>query len=199
MGCVDMTPLRSLDLGNNWVVCDSGLPIGHGVPFVVASGNKLIAGTNFNGVYFSSDKGDYWIPVNDGLQSESFLPVWSLAIIDNYVFASVGTSLWRRPFSEITSVKRVNPAHLKEFELRQNYPNPFNPSTIISYHLSAASDINLKIYDILGREIIVLVNERQTAGDHSVKFNGSNLTSGVYFYSLTTENFHQTKELVLMK
>ena len=92
-----------------------------------------------------------------------------------------------------------------EFSLSQNYPNPFNPSTTINYSISRNSELNsvqkttLKIYDILGREVATLVNMEQSAGNYSVKFNASNLTSGVYFYKLQSGTFSQTKKMILMK
>jgi Flagellar hook capping protein len=90
------------------------------------------------------------------------------------------------------------------FIVSQNYPNPFNPSTIISYSLPAASYISLKIYDILGREIITLVNEVKTAGAHSVQWDGKNsqgikVGSGVYFYQLRTESgFIKTQKMIML-
>lgn len=85
------------------------------------------------------------------------------------------------------------------FELKQNYPNPFNPSTIINYSVASASFINLKVYDILGNEIAVLVNEEKQAGDYQIDFDASELTGGVYFYQLTTNSFVDTKKMILMK
>lgn len=94
----------------------------------------------------------------------------------------------------------VNPVIVPvEFMLSQNYPNPFNPATIISYQLPANTLVTLKVYDILGREFQTLINERQTAGAHSVTFDASNLASGVYFYRMQAGEFIQTKKLVLMK
>ena len=86
-----------------------------------------------------------------------------------------------------------------EFALSQNYPNPFNPETIINYQLPTNSKVSLKVYDILGTEVAVLVNEEKPAGKYHVKFKGSNLASGVYFYRLHADNFVQTKKLVLIK
>ncbi|MFZ1082004.1 MAG: T9SS type A sorting domain-containing protein [Candidatus Kryptoniota bacterium] len=85
------------------------------------------------------------------------------------------------------------------YELLQNYPNPFNPSTIISYQLPVNGTVTLKVYDVLGREVKTLVNERQNAGSHSATFNGSNLPSGVYLYRLQAGNFGKTKKLVILK
>jgi plastocyanin len=86
-----------------------------------------------------------------------------------------------------------------EFALSQNYPNPFNPVTNIDYDLPVDGKVNLKIYDISGREVANLVNEVQTAGYYTVAFNANNLASGVYFYRLISGNFNQTKKLVLLK
>ena len=86
-----------------------------------------------------------------------------------------------------------------KYALYQNYPNPFNPSTVISYQLSTSSNVTLKVYDILGREIKTLVNQRQNAGAYHVPFDASRLSSGVYFYKLEAGNFVETKKLVLLK
>jgi hypothetical protein len=85
------------------------------------------------------------------------------------------------------------------YSLYQNYPNPFNPSTLISYQLPASSLVVLKVFDVLGREIETLVNERQNAGNHSVQFNASNLPSGVYLYRLEAGKYRDTKKLLLLK
>jgi unsaturated chondroitin disaccharide hydrolase len=86
------------------------------------------------------------------------------------------------------------------FQLLQNYPNPFNPSTTISYSLDKLSaPVTLKVYDILGNEVKTLVDKYQYPGDYSVKFDGSNLASGIYFYRLEYENFIQTNSMTLVK
>ena len=87
------------------------------------------------------------------------------------------------------------------FELKQNYPNPFNPSTVISYHLSSAGYVSLKIYDLIGREIAVIVNEYQQRGDYNTKFSidNSQLSSGMYYYLLKVGNFVKTKKMMLIK
>ena len=85
------------------------------------------------------------------------------------------------------------------FHLFQNYPNPFNPSTKISWELPTNSWLTLKIYNVLGNEVATLVNEEKEAGYHSIKFNASNLPSGVYFYRIKSENFIDTKKMILLK
>ena len=85
------------------------------------------------------------------------------------------------------------------FELSQNYPNPFNPSTVISYQLAVSSDVTLKVYDVLGREVTTLVNEKKNAGVHSVRFDASALPGGAYFYSIRAGTFRQTRTLLVLK
>jgi hypothetical protein len=85
------------------------------------------------------------------------------------------------------------------YTLEQNYPNPFNPSTIIKYSLPSESFVSLKVYDLLGREVRTLVNKVQKAGVQRINFNASDLPSGIYLYTLSTNGFTQTKKLVLLK
>ena len=96
-----------------------------------------------------------------------------------------------------TSVRPLNVA--LEFELYDNYPNPFNPSTTIKFELPKSSHVSLTVYDILGREVSVLVNAKREAGAYEVKFDGSNLASGVYFYRIEAGSFVQTKRLLLLR
>jgi len=88
---------------------------------------------------------------------------------------------------------------VNEFNLFQNYPNPFNPSTVISYQLPVASNVTLKVYDVLGREIATLVNEEKPAGSYEVDFNANGLSSGVYFYTLRLNDKSYSKSMILMK
>jgi len=85
------------------------------------------------------------------------------------------------------------------YKLAQNYPNPFNPVTNIAFDMPQNSFAVLKVYDMLGREVAVLVNEKLNAGTYRVNFDASNLSSGTYLYSLTTSNFAQTKKLTVIK
>ncbi len=85
------------------------------------------------------------------------------------------------------------------FALEQNYPNPFNPQTTIVYSLASKSHVLLKVYDILGKEVATLVNEIMQPGRYEVKFDGSNLSSGIYFYKIIAGKFVQTKKMILMK
>jgi photosystem II stability/assembly factor-like uncharacterized protein len=96
-------------------------------------------------------------------------------------------------------IKSIDTEIPDRFSLSQNYPNPFNPVTIINYELPTAGLVKMVIYDILGREVKTLVNEKQSAGKYKVDFDGTNLPSGVYFYRLESGDFVSTKKMVLLK
>jgi len=85
------------------------------------------------------------------------------------------------------------------FSLSQNYPNPFNPSTTINYTIPKSGLVSLKIYDIVGKEVVSLVNEVKNAGSYNLQFNASNLSSGTYFYRLESGSFVETKKMLLLK
>jgi len=87
----------------------------------------------------------------------------------------------------------------REFVLRQNTPNPFNPTTCIRFQVPGVSDVKLVVYDLLGKEVAVLLNERKAPGHYEVSFNGSGLGSGVYIYRLIAGSFVASKRMVLLK
>jgi hypothetical protein len=88
----------------------------------------------------------------------------------------------------------------ESFRLDQNFPNPFNPNTIIRFNIKNSRFISLKVYDILGKEVQTLVNDRKDAGTYEVNFNGNNLSSGVYIYALYLDGIRfDSKRLLLVK
>lgn len=117
-------------------------------------------------------------------------------------------------YSQVTKLRDAEYSQIRDYTLSQNYPNPFNPVTTIEYSIpndvetlrpdesgQGATSINviLKVYDILGREVKTLVNQKQTAGKYEVKFNASELSSGVYIYKLQAGDYQNSKKLILMK
>ena len=125
-------------------------------------------------------------------------------------WGSAPHELWMRTFafnSSVTDVPQEQSGIPLRFALLQNYPNPFNPSTVVSYELpapsgaegSVVSDVKLVVYDVLGREIAVLVNERKGPGVHEVRFDGSNLPSGVYLLSLQAGSHRASRKMLLVK
>lgn len=101
--------------------------------------------------------------------------------------------------STVTAVHDESSSLPAAFTLDQNFPNPFNPATVIKYQLPSDGFVTLKVHDILGKEAATLVNTEQSAGTYSVAFDGSGLSSGLYFYSLQTKNFTVTKKMLLLK
>jgi hypothetical protein len=111
-----------------------------------------------------------------------------------------GGTILRTTNGGVTFIGKENSiTNPQEFNLSQNYPNPFNPSTTIKYSIPKQSDVTIKVYNILGKEILTLVNENKLQGNYTIEFNANNLASGVYFYQLKTNNFIQTKKMLLMK
>jgi hypothetical protein len=100
---------------------------------------------------------------------------------------------------DYSSIIEVNVAAPIKYALEQNYPNPFNPSTMISYSIPQNSFVTLNVYDIIGNEVATLVNQTQSAGKYDIRFDASNLSNGVYFYTIKTDNFSSTKKMILMK
>jgi len=99
-------------------------------------------------------------------------------------------------YSEVIEVVIGSP---NEFSLEQNYPNPFNPITTISYSIKEKGLVSLRLFDILGKEVTVLVNEEQNPGVYKVEFSASSIASGIYFYTLAVGEFVSTRKMVLLK
>ena len=98
----------------------------------------------------------------------------------------------------ITSVEE-NAEIPNQFSLSQNYPNPFNPNTVIKYNIPSINFVSVKVYDVLGNEVSILVNEIKPPGSYNVTFDGSELSSGVYFYRINAGNFQQVKKMIFIK
>lgn len=117
-----------------------------------------------------------------------------------YIIKSVGRyeTDTASTFNKLANIGGENLIPL-ENKLFDNYPNPFNPTTQIKYSVKENGMVTLKVYDVLGNEVAALVNEEKQAGTYSVSFNAGNLASGIYFYSISAGNFHQTKKMLLIK
>jgi hypothetical protein len=172
---------------------------------LAVSGNYIIAGTTTDGVYLSNNNGVSWTQRNEGLGATEII---SLAISNNYIFAGTNAGVWRRPLSEIIAVNPISNEVPKDFKLEQNYPNPFNPTTKIRFSIPHVGDaymrpVQMKIYDVLGREIATLVNEQLNPGTYEIQWNATNYPSGVYYYQLTagdaSATLSMTKKMVLIK
>ncbi|HMU43084.1 MAG TPA: T9SS type A sorting domain-containing protein, partial [Ignavibacteriaceae bacterium] len=135
-----------------------------------------------------------------GVQSGSLARYFKGIIDDIRIFNRALTNLEILDlFNLITEVREDLFSSVKEFQLSNNYPNPFNPTTKIRYSIPDRSEVILKVYDILGKEVASLVNEEKEPGYYTVDFDGSNLASGMYIYRITAGNFIETRKMILMK
>jgi hypothetical protein len=112
--------------------------------------------------------------------------VGSYAIVDNVMFA------------DPTSIEQISELS-KEFSLKQNYPNPFNPSTKISFSLPSQEHVVVEVFNMLGQKVITLMDKNMNAGYHELEFNGSDLSSGVYFYAIQAGQFNDVKKMIIIK
>ena len=96
-------------------------------------------------------------------------------------------------------IRQINSNVPDKFSLFQNYPNPFNPKTNIKYEIANSSYVNLKVFDITGKLVDLLVDQEESPGTYEVDFNGSNIPSGIYFYRLESGNFKETRKMILVK
>ena len=196
----------SSDNGVNWTLSQSIT----WVTSFITIGSNIFAGSYGDGIWRSTNYGNTWSQINDGLGSGAYY-VLSLGADNQYIFAGTGaSSIWRRPLSQVvTNVNDDQDSQPSKFSLSQNYPNPFNPSTKIKYSIPASEFVTLKVYDVLGNEVATLADEYQPDGSYEVEFsakggsasggNAYNLSSGIYIYRLQAGSFIETKKLILMK
>ena len=110
-----------------------------------------------------------------------------------------GRSMYKINLNEVTGLSGKNNTQPNNFTLFNNYPNPFNPSTTIKFRIQKSEFISLNVYDIIGNEISTLVKEQKSPGTYKIEFDGKELSSGVYFYSITMGKLTETKKMMLMK
>lgn len=189
--------------GNNW----QQPLINDAIRSFAINGINIFTSTDINGVYRSTDNGSSWIPKNQGFP-DTIPEIFSLLIANNYIFAGVSVSdtiarVWRRSYSDIIGINNISSNIPEKYFLYQNYPNPFNPNTKIKYQITNSkyqkAEVTLIVYDIAGKEVATLVNEKQSPGIYEVTFDRGSLPSGIFFYRLTAGNFIETKKMVLIK
>ena len=120
--------------------------------------------------------------------------IYGLILLLFFITGTINVSAYNK---EHTADLKGNP---DKFILNQNYPNPFNPETKISFSLPKPANITIKVYDIMGGEVATLINnEKKSAGSHQISFDAVNLPSGIYFYRLLSDNFSESKKMILIK
>ena len=112
---------------------------------------------------------------------------------------SIYSGFWNQYPNIFTSLEFDDLLLPKVFDLKQNYPNPFNPVTTIEYSVPSSAFVTVKVFDVMGREIAVLVNGKKTTGNYIVQFDAKDINSGIYFYTLETNGFKETKKMLLVK
>jgi photosystem II stability/assembly factor-like uncharacterized protein len=190
---------RSSDNGVTWVDITNGLDTSNSFNDMLYFNNRLYIA--FDSIFVSTNDGDRWYSINYGLSDST---ITKIAANDKYIFAATGSGVWRCPIDIIVKSPLINSNVPGKYYLSQNYPNPFNPSTKIKFSIPPSKGARgmiarLCIYDILGREIAVLVNEGLKPGTYEVEWDASSYPSGVYFYKLNTGNYRDTKKMVLLK
>ena len=192
--------------GNNYgIVFRNGI-----VDFFEDNGIQNMAFKDTIGTYVSGEMISFTLTFNnDGtltVQGNNFSGTFTpTTVVQNakWIMASKDSKPYQGFYvkgNPVTDIENEsNTTNIVSFRLSQNYPNPFNPTTMIQYSIPKTSMVSIKVYDILGRQVETLVNGQKVAGNYSVQFNGSNLSSGIYFYRIESGDFVQTKKLVLLK
>jgi len=159
------------------------------------------ASGNGGNIFHTTNTEIYWQKQNSGTN----IALWNISIVDvnNLWIGGISGIVLKTTTGGVTFIKNNNENLIYNYKLYQNYPNPFNPVTKIKYQvplsIGGSGVVILKVFDILGKEIAVLVNQKQNAGTYEVTFDGSNLSSGIYFYKLVAGNFTAVKRMVLFK
>ena len=185
---------KSTDDGDNWeLINTTGLPAFPDFYQLVVDSNNVLYGIT-NDVFRSKDDGVSWDNVSEGLPGGNNI----LAVSPNGdIYCGTNSGVYKST-SFLTSVENDIDVNIN-FSLNQNYPNPFNSMTRIEYHLTYPANVKLKIYDVLGEEILTLVNDYKQAGDHKINFDASELSSGIYFYKLQAGVYTNIKKMILLK
>ncbi|MDX9925009.1 MAG: T9SS type A sorting domain-containing protein [Ignavibacteriaceae bacterium] len=187
---------RSNNEGNSWIKV---APKYFVIDFALDSNGFIYAATADSSIIYSTDEGNTWISLWNGYKFG--LDFYSLSIDEsNNIYAgTISNSIFIIKNFEPTGIENSYDEIPDHFSLSQNYPNPFNPNTTIKYQIAKAGMVQLKIFDLIGREVSTLVNEIQSHGNYKVNFDGKYLSSGVYLYRLISDSFILTKKFILIK
>ncbi|HMS32958.1 MAG TPA: T9SS type A sorting domain-containing protein, partial [Ignavibacteria bacterium] len=192
---------RTTNYGTNWTSIKGNLPDAPVNDVIIdpANTNSLFIGTDIN-VMYTNNLGANWYVLGTGIPSN--VPCQDLTFHNPSRMLVVWTH-GRSAFKTVVPITGIqnNVSNVPlSFKLEQNYPNPFNPSTTIMYSIPNTKYLILKVYDALGKEVAVLVNEKKSPGSYQVEFDGNDFSSGIYFYSLQVDGkVFETRSMVLLK
>ena len=189
---------KTTNYGDNWNLLRTNSGSGWAADICREDPTVVLTGSYGGSTWLSTDAGANFtiIPIGVGAGAGE------IAVDRGYILdmRTSGVCKLSVTYNVITSTKEQKYTGIPDkFNLYQNYPNPFNPSTTIKFDIPKNGNISLKIYDLLGREINTLLNGFRTAGKYEVNFNGSNISSGIYFYRIQYEGESLTKKLMLIK
>lgn len=165
---------------------------------IYLSGWYFSSGYSENYLLLSTNLGDTWVNILDTNVVNSYYFLQGSTIDENGKIWIIGTYSSIFTNADIVSIFE-NESKDFNYSLSQNYPNPFNPITNINFTLSKASNVELVVYDVLGNKVKELLKDYREAGKHEIKINASDLSSGIYFYTLKTDGLIQTKKMNLIK
>mgnify|MGYP005847878587 CR=1 FL=1 len=194
-------PYVSNNSGYTWLLADSGLTdTSYSISFYRDKlTTELLYLLRSDGIFYSDPNLINW----QVLESSNNLPVafsdmrtMFIQSIENELYLGTNEGIYK---TSILTTVQDDKDIINNFYLSQNYPNPFNPTTTINYSVPKTSNVSLIVYDVIGREIKTLVNGEKLPGNYSVQFDGSELPSGVYFYTLKASSYVDSKKMVLIK
>ena len=193
---------KSTNNGTEWMDISDNLP-DIPVPAVIVDPNNtnhIYIGTDI-GIFISTSGGGNWQDYNEGLPEVVQGMDLNICKVNNAIRVMThGNGAYERKLlSTITTVAQDKPPLITNYKLEQNYPNPFNPTTTINYQIAEPSFVTLKVYDVLGNIVTILVNEFISAGQYEVEFRANDLPSGIYFCLLHANGFQQTIKMLLLK
>ena len=168
---------------------------------------NLFYGTTIPAKYIGKWNGTTWSTLGSGMNADVYalqsmggdLYVGGMFTTAGGLAANYIAKYACSPRPTSISEETINRTIPDRYQLEQNYPNPFNPTSTIRYNIASAGFVKISVYDILGREIRVLVNEEKGPGHYEVQFDAGNLSSGVYFYTIRTRDYSQSKKMILLK
>ena len=191
----DIWEKRKIDA--KWVLSDVSIIDSNNV-IVVGYGLQELYGNVSAGVLFrSTDGGDSWHHEETGTLTNYY---GSFVLDSNNIFLCGLSEFISKSYKSTTALEHnENDKQVISYKLFQNYPNPFNPNTVIKFQLPQKSFVTVKIYDVLGRDVLTLIEDEKPAGNFEINFNAGHLASGVYLYRIITDKFISTKKMLLIK
>lgn len=188
---------RTINGGQNWLSCHfCGINVGYSLFFINENKGWIGGGSN---IHYTDNGGANWTNQNTS-HKVNYNGIYFTDSLTGWAAGDSGVILKTTTGGVLTGFSNSSSEILDQYYLSQNYPNPFNPVSKINFGLPRHGLVSLKVYNVLGNEVVTLVNESQPAGSYEVNFDGSNFPSGIYFYDLEVDGkIIDTKRMLLLK